>query len=482
MENEIYAVVEITKKDIRFIVGKYRNNLGLKVIFKERVKGNWLNENDEVLDINSAKQHLSKLIRKYENTYNEKIINVGIVYPIKTLKIAQTNLHIIIDNDKKIITHEHIKKLYKDAVVINENENTVVINVRPYEYVLNNKDRRNSINVGMIANSVAMYAKAYTLDKKVVDSHMEVVQKCEKNILAKYIQTYALAKQCIEEKNFKEPSALVDWNIKTLEIGFFAKETLVKKISKPIGIDKIFSNIAKKIYAKNKVVETYIFKMLNFKSTKNDDLIIYRKYISSEKRTLEISIKQLKDLFLEEMNYIIDLIDLEIQNEFITKVRDFKVFFNGKVTEISGFDKMISRSNFKNKVFIYYSLVTGANEIWTSSLCGAIKSCHDVNKNAQIFKTSTIEYSKVEKHQQLMQNNQQGLMQNPMSNLYTGINNVPNIVQNQMSQPQMMHRQNFTNLQNQSIYDINNINNQQNYQNVNNFANQNGIIKKQTNR
>ncbi|QBQ07957.1 cell division protein FtsA [Spiroplasma gladiatoris] len=476
MKDEVYAFLEITKKDIRFVVGKYREHLGLKIIFKERFKGNWLDDNDVVLDISSAKLKLVKAIKNYENTFNQKIINVGIIYPVKTLKIANASPYKFIKNERSIVTSEDIKSLYIDAKSINENEFTKVINVRPYEFLINNKERRANIKPGFVASSISMMAKVYTITKEVYDSHEQVVRFAGKNILTRYFQTYVLAKQCIDEIHFKEPAVVVDWNTNSLDISFFTRETLIKRVSRQVGINQIISNIAQKINAKNKVVEMYLFKMLNFGSNKSDGEIIYRKYVNTEKKTIEINAKLLKQLILEEIFYIIDLVDLDINKEFSKVEKDFKIYFNGKITELSGIEKIITRSKFKNKVFIYYSLVTGANQIWSTSLCGAIKTCHYANKVSKIFKTSLVEIDK----------NQYNLNRQDLNNKNSLNNQVPtnqsllNPILNQRFNQPIINNQRY--VANPIYQNQNGLNNQQNHQNINNLTNQNGIIKKQTSR
>ncbi|WP_338984633.1 hypothetical protein [Spiroplasma endosymbiont of Diplazon laetatorius] len=474
MQNETYAVIEISKKYIKFAVGKYKKNIGLKVVFKDREKNkvSWLTENNDIVDTNIVSHRLARMINKYESIYKEKIERVSIVYPTGSLQIKDASPSVFVENPDKVIRPEHIKTLYKHSRKVVYDENLVVTNIKPYEFKLNNFHSVAKPPIGIKANIVSMNAKVYTTERHIVESFDKVIKNLgiEKLVVASHL--YTLAKQCSDGLNFRDTFALINWNWDCIDIGFFSRETLVKKQTINFGIKNIIENVATQMAAKFDIADKYIFKLLNFSSSTLDNTVIYRKYLANEKRTYELRAIDLKNILLEEMNAVIDKADVLISRE-MQNVKNFKVYHTGKITEIAGFEKILLRSNYKNISEIYYSLVTGASEIWTTSLCGMIKHSRAVNKTQKEIKTSTAIYPNP-KMVVAPQVQQQPIMQGRPA-----VQNVPMAQQNrlmaQQGFAQQNQRANYQQMNHQQMMF------QQNYQNNENYL-KNGIINTQRNK
>ncbi|WP_101780900.1 DUF1720 domain-containing protein [Spiroplasma monobiae] len=462
MQQETYAVIEISKKYIKFAVGKYKEKIGLKVVFKEREKNkaSWLDENNEIIDTNVVSHRLTKMINKYESIFREKIQRVSVVYPTGTLEIKDASPSLFIDNPDKLILKSHIDELHKMAKRVNYDDKKIVTNLKPYEYRINNIHSVAKPPINAHGNMVSLNAKVYTAERKVVDSFKKVLQNLNLEINTMTSQMFALAKQCSEGLNFRETFVMVNWDWECIDLGFFSRETLVKKQTIGFGIKHIIENLAAKMSAKFDTADKYIFKLLNFSSSTLDESVIYRKYNTQEKRTLELKAIEIKEMLFEELKGIIDKSDILISRE-MENVRSFKVYHIGKITEIAGFEKILLRSNYKNISEIYYSLVTGASEIWTHSLCGSIRHAREVNKNSKEIKTSTgvypnpalVRVNQVQ-HQPRMQNSP--LQHNrPMMQQQSGFTQQSRpmiqqqfMMQNQRVQPQMVGQQNYQNNEN----------------------------------
>ncbi|WP_339020469.1 hypothetical protein [Spiroplasma endosymbiont of Atherix ibis] len=473
MYNETYAAIEISKKYIKFVVGKYKQNIGLKIVFKEREKskGNWLTENNDIVDTNLVAHRLIKMINKYESMYKEKIKRVSVVYPTGTLQIKEASPSIFIETPDKIIRPDHIRTLYKDAKRVIFSDNQIVTNIKPYEFRLNNSHSVAKPPINIKANILSMNAKVYTAEKHVVDSFDRVLKTLNIEKLTVASQLYSLAKQCNEGLNFRHTFTLINWDWDWVDIGYFSRETLVKKETINFGIKHIIENLATKMASKFDISNKYIFKLLNFSSTTLDNIVIYRKYISSEKRTYELKTIDIKKMLLEELNVVIDKVDVLIERE-MSAVKNFKVYHTGKITEIAGFEKILLRSKYKNISEAYYSLVTGASEIWTTSLCGIIKHSRAINKNQKEIRTSTEIY-----HMPFLDNPNQ--VQN-----YPRMQGMPMSQNRAMTEKEyMMQNQQMNYQQNQQINQQFNQQMlvQQSYQNNENFL-KNGIINTQRNK
>lgn len=389
MIEEVYAALEITKKEIRFIVGKYRDSRELKVIFKDKVKGNWLNDRDEVVDINAVYHRVNRAINRYEITFKEKLESIAVVYPTKTLNIKQASPVVFLEKHPKIFGEKEIEELHSLAKKVNFDEKNIVFNIRPYSFTINNTISKSEPPIGVMANSVTMKAKVYTIAKEVYESHNKIIEKCNKTILNKNNRLYALALQCAQNENFRENFVLVNWDINQIDLGFFGKETLVKVITINSGVNSIVESLANKMYSKYDVAEKYLFKLTDFATQNQKSVPIYRKYLNDKKITHELTSSEIKDMLMYDFKGIIKIIDKQIEKEFENIPPNFKIYHTGKITEVSGFEKILLESKYKTKSLIYFSVVTGASEIWATALCGAILYNHIKNKHKTVFKTST---------------------------------------------------------------------------------------------
>ncbi|AKX33905.1 cell division protein FtsA [Spiroplasma litorale] len=388
MYKEVYGVIEITQNEIKFAVGVFRDNRGLKVIFKERIKGNWLTEDDEIIDVNRVSQRLKKLINSYNISFRDKIKRVSVIFPSKTLQIKDSTSNVFLNHPENIVRHEHINNLYRDANRINFDDRNVVINIKPYLFYLNNQIQTGVVPLNATnVSSITMMAKIYTVSKKVHNSFVELLKNLEVEKLIFSTDVYSIARQINSEISFKENFVTINWGWNTVDIGYFCKEALVKKESINSGIKNIIDSLSKRINSKFEVANKYIFKLLDFSTNNNSDSTIYRKYVNSEKRLSELTAEQIKNAVLEEINWIIDKADSCIEKEF-KESKNFKIHHVGKMTEIAGFEKILQRSKFKSISSVYYSLVTGASEIWLTSICGMIKLSRINNKNSSEILTS----------------------------------------------------------------------------------------------
>ncbi|AGR41473.1 cell division protein FtsA [Spiroplasma taiwanense] len=428
MQTEIYAVLQVTKKDIRFVVGKYKINTGLKVIFKEKISGNWLTNEDEIIDPNQISHRLSKIIHKFNTTFQQKIERISIVYPTLTMQIKDAIATEFINSADFVIKEENIKTLYSTARKIIYDDKHVVINIKPYLFTLDNVTQMGTVPLNHRAKNIVMKAKVYTISKKVKESFNQILKSLKLEELISTNELYALARQSNSDQTFRQNFAIINWDWEKTDIGYFSKETLAKKDTINFGIKNIIQNVAERMQAKFDIAEKYLFKILDFSSNTLDDTVVYRKYISSKGFNYELRSKDLKNIILEEINSIIDKSDILIKREF-ERIKNFQIHHTGKVTTIAGFEKILFRSQFKDVCQIYFSLVTGASEIWTTAICGMIKCAHIANKNNKEIKTSTFSISKSELIRDIENNQLRNKIVNNNQRIVSNFQNNRNIPQ-----------------------------------------------------
>ncbi|ALX70503.1 hypothetical protein [Spiroplasma turonicum] len=394
MFKEVYAVFEVTKTELKFAVGVFRDNTGLKVICKERIKGKWLTDEDEIIDVFRVSTRLKKFVSNYNVSFNSKLQRICIVFPSNTLLIKDAVANILLNKTENIVTVNHINNLYEQARRINFDDRNIVINLKPYLFSINNhiKSAIPPINATNV-NSVSMNAKVYTINKKVYNSFLSVLEHAGLEKLTLSFDVYTIARQINDDRTFKDNFITINWGYNNIDISYFCKETLIKKESINFGIENIIQNLATKINSKFEVANKYIFKLLDFSSKDKEDSVIYRKYIASEKKLYELKPSDLKTYVTEEINYVIDKVDNYISKE-LQFLKSARIIHVGKMTEIAGFEKILQRSKYKVISSIYYSLVTGASEIWLTSMCGMIKLSRINNKNSSEIITSNGRFKK----------------------------------------------------------------------------------------
>ncbi|WP_338969392.1 hypothetical protein [Spiroplasma endosymbiont of Labia minor] len=458
MRTEKYASLEITKTEIRFEVVKYRylnivngqSKKTIKVIYKYREKGLFLTDDGVVADPKLIGRHLRNAIDKYEREHSTKIENVALVLPTNKIKILESSLSRILtlpgSNSPVKITQNLINEINNDFSKSNFNKNESVVLIRPTRFVIDDNIIKGVKPLNKFAHKLTINANVYFLPTELVNSHYSVLKLAKVNLLNMIISPFALANVAIQHSDFKNSvNVLVNWDYDCVSLSFFARETLTYYRQLKIGLNKMITNIAKKMNAKPQVIEGYLFNLTDFKYDDMDNSLIYRKYDKISKQTKEYSVEQIKAIILEEINEIIDKMDFYIENDLKTKTNsEITIYHVGKITNISGFTSLLRRSNI-SKQKVYFSQIIGANEIWTIALTGAAIINHKINKGLANPKYSEWDSNILESNvnQQNAMNNNNGMQQQRMpehkiNQMQPNYQQQQMMIQNQNSQPEFM--------------------------------------------
>ncbi|AHI54007.1 cell division protein FtsA [Spiroplasma sabaudiense Ar-1343] len=392
MKNEIYAALEITRNEFRFAIGKYQINKVLKIIYKHQEFGNWLNANNEVIDIKAAANLLNRLVQEYERTFEKKILKITVVIPEKNTEIKEaiSTLNLANGGPARIVTSKDISQLNSDAKDVNYSNNRKVVSIKPTRYLVDDTFKKGVAPIGAVAHKLTMYANVYTVPSEVYNSHLKVVSTAGFGVLNCLIKTYALARQIVNVASLRSKiSLLVDWDLNAISLNIFAQETLLRIAPINVGLEKIAEEIGAKIYAKPEIVKKYLFKIVDFKSDNLSDTIIYRKYLTKENKNFELTMSEFKRIFVEVIDDVIRKLNLIIKHEVVQNTdNQYNIYHTGKITEISGFENLLSQKKLGENQMIYYSDVIGGNEIWITALCGIMIQEHLINKNNSRVVTS----------------------------------------------------------------------------------------------
>ncbi|AXK51295.1 hypothetical protein [Spiroplasma alleghenense] len=393
MRSEIYAALEITKNELRFAVGKYQSNKTLKVLYKFQENGNWLNQENEVIDSKMVSNLLAKAVKEYERNFNKKILKIAVVVPEKDTEIKEaiSTLNISNGGPARIVTQQDIIHLNNEAKDVNYSDSRKVVSIKPTRYVIDDTYKKGVAPLGAVAHKIAMYSNVYTIPTKVYNSHLQVVKMAGYDVLNCLIKPYALARQIVNIADLRNKiSLVVNWDSEYISLNIFAQETLVRITPINVGLDKMAIEIGNKIFTKPDVVKKYLFKILDFKSNNLSESIIYRKHLTNENKNFELTIGEFKNIFSELISNIMRKLNNIIKHEIIQNTNnDYQIYHTGKITEISGFEELLVSKELIDHQMIYYSDVIGGNDIWTTALCGIMIQEHITNKNSKVITTST---------------------------------------------------------------------------------------------
>ncbi|ARU91406.1 cell division protein FtsA [Spiroplasma clarkii] len=443
MNTEIYATLEIRKKELRVVVVRYRQG-STSVIFKEKIAGEWLSENDIVNDHKHAAQKFRRVIDSFEKTFNQKIQRVILVLPSKTLQILDKDDSMDL-SDKAGISENVVTSMLEKIKNDNKTAGRQIVSIRPYSFKTQDGAESPYAPITIKSNYLLIRTKIYTVAAEVYTSHLGVLTAANLELLTITIDMFSIGKAIISEREFRNAQVVVNWGYDTIKVGFYAREALNKVISLNFGVAWIIKRMSEALSVKTRDIEKYLFKLIDCsKETFGSEELVFRKYSSTEQRSLVYNAQTMREYIYTEFKKCIDIIDDRIKTEIPLAI-DYNVFYYGRVTEVTGFPDILMKSELYKRTKVYYSNMIGGNELWLTSAIGAVKQQRQANKNStHTFKTST-GILDLTLHQNLGQTqviNQTKTI--PTFNLKPNFNPQPNPVQYGMKPQAQYQTQNVT--------------------------------------
>gem|GEM_PF-5648252 len=129
------------------------------------------------------------------------------------------------------------------------------------------------------------------------------------------------------------------------------------------GLKSITEKISKELGVRNKDIEKYLFKLINYsnQSVVADDLV-FRKFNTTKQMTICLTTTEIKTIIYKELKIFIDEIDKRIISEIGVNIM-FKTYYFGRVTEIPGFSDILLQSKLKDRAIVFSPYVLGASEL-----------------------------------------------------------------------------------------------------------------------
>lgn len=391
MNHEIYASLQIAKKEIRFITLKYRSGLGAKIMFKEVIKGEWLGENDEVLNIREVAKIVKKSVNTFETQFKGiKLEKINLILPTKTLKIEAISSDLFLNQfEIRLITNSDVSALMT-KVKSDASQKMIkreIVNIKPMSFVVNGNKKVLAPPVNMKVQGFGIEAQVFSVAKEVLDTHKKVIFEAGRDLLKIEFENVGVAKKIVKA-NTPSPTAIVNWSESKREISYAFNDTVINFGRNNFGIDSIIELFSNETGIKLSKAAEYVYAMLNLSSNENSNEIIYRKYIVGTKNTVEFTRGELKEILISLFKIELEKIEIEIKQEFKGKVKNFDVIFVGDILKIPGIDTILSNSKF-DKISIFNTRTVGQIEYWTSAHVGVATMLHMKNKNRGYVKTST---------------------------------------------------------------------------------------------
>ena len=389
MENihqEVYASLEITDNSLNFIVIHYNNNI-FSVLYNKLLNGKFAIDGKIINVKNTAKQ-LQVLIKKVNYLIGLEVNKIVLVLPNNDLKIDRYVNTSIFDSEIKI-SKDNISNLMNSTDDIFIPLNEVICFIKPYAYIINNNIKTKQLNppLDKAAKSLTIKSLLYTINKEILYSHKEVLRYSKVHSLSIIPRIYALGWSTGLDY-LKTGLIIIDWNIDSLCINIFVKESLCEfKLLKEFGINKIINKLKYKFQISSEVIIKYLFSILNFNINNSDKLIIYNKILESKLR-LQITMKDLQDEFTIYCTEAMKEINEYISTIFNTKNKlEYNIICTGEILKISGFKELMKKLT-KYDVKFYIPNIIGMKEVQNVSLIGSIYYQHIINKINGTFITS----------------------------------------------------------------------------------------------
>lgn len=377
INQELYAVIEIDTKRIKFMVFSYHKSQ-FNVLFNHMQNGNFC-ENGVVLEPKIVGKLINMMVKKANLQLAIQIKRVALNLVSNGLTIRQGQAIIEINRKQHRITNEDISNLIAMSKNISLANDEVICLTRPYKFIVNGQKKLPYPPIYELATSVAVNSLVYTIKKEVYNSHLEAINYSKLELLSLVLMPFCHAWATVSRKELQDGAIIIDWNYDNTQVSIFAKETLYDLNIIDYGFKNLIADLQYALQCPWDVAEDYLHKIINIDNNFLDNKIIYSKYDYEKKKYLEYSHQTLKNIIISRVEAV--LIKITEHLAHILKARNLPIVFLGEVMKIAGFVNYINKNSNLASLRFYNSNVIGANdEIW-SGLIGNAYYQHLLNKN-----------------------------------------------------------------------------------------------------
>lgn len=330
MNEELYAIVEISTKEIKFMVFNFFKS-SMNVLFSSTQSGKFCDQGI-VIEPKMVGKIINSMIKKANQMLVIQIKRVAINLPSNHLRIRQAQAVIELHKLNHQINHDDINELITNSKNLALNDDEVICLTRPYKYVINNTRKTPYPPIGQIARKVSVNSLIYTINSAIYDSHLQAIQSGRIESFSILLLPFAQGWGCASQKELDTGVIVIDWNYDHVEISIFVKETLYDFHYIEYGYKHLVDDLQYFLQCSYILADDYLKKIINIDNDFLENTTIYSKYDHHSRKYVEYNHHTLKTIVIKRIDEVIAKIKEHFND--ILKSKNLPIIFVGEVTLI----------------------------------------------------------------------------------------------------------------------------------------------------
>ena len=360
--NQIFTTVEFINNIIRMTIGEYYNEkFYIFDTFKCKCSGL---EDSSIINEDEVRTVINELISLIKDKTDIIVEEVLLCLPSNKLIINEFSTTSPVTGKNSLISSYDITEAYKTACKIRHQEDEMVINIAPIEFVLDDGQKMDFAPVRYKSATFKTSYNVYLLPKEVYNSYVNVINDCNLKVSKYYLDIDCMYSGIFEEDDIS--TSILNISDNSTDLLIYKKGKLLNKVSVGFGTSLLEQELKEQLnIADERTLKNVLYNIGSCVISNNNYLSVCQnssnRYISEHK-----------------VNEIIDLNMRVILNQLINKAKnvvelnDLYVTVVGKGSKIKGIDvlfKSLCECNASN----YVSSILGLNDPSYCETIGLIK-------------------------------------------------------------------------------------------------------------
>jgi len=360
--NQIFTTIEFLNDMIRMTIGEYYNEK-FYIFDTFKCKCNGL-ENSNIVNKEEVKITIKGLLELIKDKTEILVEEVILCLPSNKLTINEFSTTSPVTGKNSLISPYDINEAYKTACKIRHQDDEMVINIAPIEYLLDDGQRMDFAPIRYKSSTFKTVYNVYLLPVEVYDSYISTINECNLKIDKYYLDNDCLYSGVFEEDDIS--SSILNIKDNSTDLLIYKKGKLLNKVSVELGTSLIEQEIKNQLnIIDERVLKNVLYNIGSCTISNNNYLSVClnnnNKYISEHKinEVIDLNMRIILNQLINKAKNLIDLNDL-----YITIV--------GKGSRIRGIDvlfKSLCECNASN----YISNILGLNDPSYCQTIGLIK-------------------------------------------------------------------------------------------------------------
>lgn len=360
--DQVFATIEFVNDVIRMTIGEYYND-NFYVFDTFVCKCNGLSDCN-IIDEENVKATIKRMLDSACEKTEKEVKEIILCLPSSKLIINDFSTTSPVTGKNHWIGQYDINEAYRTASKIRHQDDEIVINIVPIEYVLDDGQKMDIEPIKYKSTTFKTLFNVLMLPKDVHDTYIKMIKDCNIKSSKYHLDTDCLYAGVYDEDDIS--SSILNFNKYSTDLLIYKKGKLLNKISIPVGTSLIEQEIEEQLLIKNyKDIENLLYNVGSCINTNNNYLSVCKnsenKYISEQKLNQLI-----------ELNMTVILNQLINKAKDVTTLSDLDVTIVGIGSKIKGIDILLKSLCGCNASY-YISNTLGLNDASYCQTIGLIK-------------------------------------------------------------------------------------------------------------